>query len=88
MNILLFNLAVLLAVLNALSLLAKPESLRGLGRVAGGLSWIAFGSALLLMMRAHTLLVDFNLTSWVLIGCGLLACASGARKFARRNLPG
>ena len=88
MNVLLFNLAVVLALLNALSLLTKPESLRGLGRVAGGLSWILFGSALLLMIRAQTLLVDFSFTSWVLIGCGVLACASGALKYARRNLPG
>ncbi len=88
MNNLLFNLAVALAVLNAFSLLAKPESLRGLGRVAGGLSWILFGSALLLMTSAQTLSADYSLSSWVMIGCGVLACASGARKYARRNLPG
>ncbi|MFA7340523.1 MAG: hypothetical protein WC028_27315 [Candidatus Obscuribacterales bacterium] len=80
---LLFMAAVVLAVLNALSLLAKPESIRGLGRVIGGFSWICFGAFALLLPAAQA--SGFAAASYVLIGCGLLAVGSGARKFARRN---
>lgn len=80
---LLFFIAVALAVLNALSLLAKAESVRGLGRVVGGLSWIAFGVFALLLPAAQT--TGFAAASYVLIACGVLGLGSGARKFARRN---
>jgi hypothetical protein len=80
---LLFFIAVALAVLNALSLLAKAESIRGLGRVVGGLSWIAFGVFALLLPAAQA--GGFAAASYVLIACGVLGLGSGARKFARRN---
>jgi hypothetical protein len=80
---LLFITAVVLAVLNALSLLAKAESIRGLGRVIGGFSWIAFGIFALLLPAAQA--SGFAAASYVLVGCGLLGVGSGARKFARRN---
>jgi hypothetical protein len=81
---LLFMAAVVLAVLNALSLLAKTESIRGLGRVIGGFSWICFGAFALLLPAAQA--TGFAAASYVLIACGLLGVGSGARKFARRNL--
>lgn len=80
---LLFFIAVALAVLNALSLLAKAESIRGLGRVVGGLSWIVFGVFALFLPAAQA--GGFAAASYVLIACGVLGLGSGARKFARRN---
>lgn len=79
----LFFAAVALAVLNALSLLAKAESIRGLGRIIGGFSWLSFGAFALFLPAAQAL--AFAAASYLLIGCGVLAVASGARKFARRN---
>lgn len=80
---LLFMAAVGLAVLNALSLLAQAESIRGIGRIVGGFSWICFGAFALLLPAGQA--ASFAAASYVLIGCGLLAVGSGARKFARRN---
>ncbi|CAN5321406.1 hypothetical protein BH11CYA1_BH11CYA1_15200 [soil metagenome] len=92
---LLFFAAVALAALNALSLLAKAESIRGLGRVIGGFSWICFGTFALLLSNCQAAIpaatsaaidgLAFAVASYVLIACGVLGVGSGARKFARRN---
>jgi hypothetical protein len=83
---LLFFAAVAFAALNALSLLAKAESIRGLGRVIGGFSWICFGAFVLFLPAAQAW--PFVAACYLLIACGVLGVASGARKFARRNQVG
>jgi hypothetical protein len=79
--------ALVTAVLNALSLLAAAESLRALGRIAGGLSWLAAGTLLLNLPPVAAALGSVACVGgWVLLLCGILAVGSGVRKYGRRNL--
>ncbi|MBS1999112.1 MAG: hypothetical protein JSS86_22455, partial [Cyanobacteria bacterium SZAS LIN-2] len=83
----LFLLALALAFVSTLSLLAKNEGIRGMGRVAGGLSWTLFAAFLLVLTcGTHQLPGEYAVPSGFLLLMGLVTIASGARKFARRNI--
>ena len=76
-----------LAIVSTLSLLAKNEGLRGLGRVAGGFSWTLFGCFLLVLTySSHQLEALYGIPSAILVLMGVVTVPSGARKFARRNV--
>lgn len=78
----LFALVVLTQILASISLFFKAEAIRGLGRVAGGISITAMSYFAYLQFVSGTGLV----LAIALAVCGLVTIASGARKFARRNL--
>lgn len=75
------NVGALLAVLAALSLLFKAESIRGAGRVISGFALLAIGVALI-SLTPEAMYAALAVTS-----SGVLTVASGARKYLRRNLP-
>lgn len=85
--------ALVFAVLNALSLLAKAESLRGLGRIAGGFSWLSLSAVMLSIAYGDidgpaTFTTLLCISGYVFLVCGLIATGSGIRKYRRRNSPG
>ena len=83
-----FTTAVILLVLSTLSLLTPNEGARGLGRVAGGLSWILIGWDLFVLSYGyHILPFDFIVPSIFILVSGLITALLGLRKFLRRNLP-
>jgi len=79
--------ALILAIVSTLCLLAKNEGLRGMGRVAGGFSWILFGLFItVLTNQTHQLPSEYTVPGIVLSVLGLVTVVSGARKFFRRNI--
>lgn len=78
-------LAVLAAVLNAATLFAKNEGIRGAGRVILGVAWILFGSFLLVSPGGNESLPLYTPLSYLVVLSGVVTLGSGVRKFARRN---
>jgi len=88
MELWIFRLAVGLAVISAASLVAKTETYRGLGRIVGGFSWIAFSVFVHPLSKGEAFsLFGYSAGSLVLFFIGVGTVISGARKFKRRNLP-
>lgn len=81
----LFITAVLLAVVNAATLFAKSEAIRGAGRVVLGLAWLAFGAFLLVSPGGNDALPLYTPLSYLVVASGVITLGSGIRKFARRN---
>ena len=80
----LFALIVLTQLLAAVSLFYKAESIRGSGRVVSGISILAMSYFAYLQIETGSGLALGLVIA--LAACGLVTIASGARKFARRNL--
>jgi hypothetical protein len=82
-----FLLAGSLAALSTASLFFKNEGARGLGRVFGGFSTIAFGAFFLMITYgSHQLAPDYGPVSALIVLMGVLTVAAGVRKFMRRNI--
>lgn len=77
--------AVVLKVLESLSLFSAKEGFRGSGRIGGGLAWICIGAALHGITRAYGLPGIVEIGGIVLAVTGLITAGSGLRKFLRRN---
>lgn len=70
------------AVLAAITLFAKNEFWRGLGRVVTGVAWLLVG-----VLVAKVAGGFLTVPALAILATGLVTVGSGARKFARRNLP-
>ncbi len=81
----LFIAAVLLAVVNAATLFAKNEAIRGAGRVVLGLAWLAFGAFLLVSPGGNESIPLYTPLSYLVVLAGVVTLGSGVRKYARRN---
>lgn len=86
MTLYLFPAAAALAMLAALSLLAKSEAIRGAGRIAGGIASILLGSFLAIIFFELTTQPFLYWSAWAVIVSGAITLLSGARKFIRRNI--
>jgi hypothetical protein len=73
--------------LATLSLLAKNEGIRGMGRVFDGLARIAFAAFVFDFASAtHPVSPWLIALASGLLVCGIVTILAGARKFARRKL--
>jgi hypothetical protein len=81
----LFIAAVLLSVVNAATLFAKNEAIRGAGRVVLGLAWLAFGAFLLASPGGNETIPLYTPLSYLVVLSGVVTLGSGIRKYARRN---
>jgi hypothetical protein len=81
----LFIAAVLLSVVNAATLFAKNEAIRGAGRVVLGLAWLAFGAFLLVSAGGNESIPLYTPLSYLVVLSGVVTLGSGIRKYARRN---
>lgn len=81
----LFIAAVLLSVVNAATLFAKNEAIRGAGRVVLGLAWLAFGAFLLVSPGGKETIPLYTPLSYLVVLSGVVTLGSGIRKYARRN---
>lgn len=79
---LLLTALVILAGLGSISLFFKTEGIRGLGRVAGGLSIVLTA----VFIYADGAYASAQLLLGALAVCGVVTMLSGLRKFSRRNL--
>ncbi|HEY9777420.1 MAG TPA: hypothetical protein V6C81_26900 [Planktothrix sp.] len=81
-----FVLATLFVALHGVSLIAKNETIRGLGRIILGFSLFSYGVAGVEIAPAFSIPGLAAFSSWVLLVVGLVTVGSGVHKYRRRNV--